>query len=173
MSLGCRALIDLLRFFACFPHRLDLNLRSSKSDEEDVVLSVSVRFHDNCIVRNTWHDGEWQEEERDENLDQAMADHPNPIVAGEIFKFYILIGDQRFHIAVNNQSYCTYAYRLPVENIRTIQIKYDLQFVAQVDQRSAFPFPFPPVQFDDPRNVFSNDYPRPFKNGNEIARTRE
>lgn len=155
-------------FYFYFPsvfHRLDLNLRTSKSDDEDVILNVSVRFHDNCIVRNTWHNGEWQEEERDENLDQTVVDHPNPVVAGEIFKFYILIGDQKFHIAVNNQSYCTYAYRLPVETIRTIQLNYDLQFVTQVDQRSAFPFPFPPVQFDDPRNVFSNDYPRPFKNG--------
>lgn len=145
--------------------RLDLNLRASKNDDDDVILNVSVRFHDNCIVRNTWHNGEWQQDEREENLDETIVDQPNPIVAGEIFKFYILIGDQKFHIAVNNQSYCTYAYRLPVEKIRTIQIKYDLQFVTQVDQRSAFPFPFPPVQFDDPRNVFSNDYPRPFKNG--------
>lgn len=88
--------------------------------------------------------------------------------AGEIFKFYILIGDQKFHIAVNNQTFCTYAYRLPVESIRTVQLKYDLQFVTQVDHRAVFPSPHPPVQFDDARNIFSNDVPKPFKYGKFI-----
>ena len=87
------------------------------------------------------------------------------VLLGEIFKFYILIGDQQFHIAVNNRPFCTYAYRLPAESIRTIQLKYDLQFVTQVDHRAVFPTPHPPVQFDDARNIFSNDVPKPFKCG--------
>lgn len=85
--------------------------------------------------------------------------------AGEIFKFYILICDQKFYIAVNNAEYCTYDYRMPAESIRTVQLKYDLQFVTQVDHRSIFPTPHPPVQFDDARNIFSNDVPQPFKSG--------
>lgn len=54
---------------------------------------------------------------------------------------------------------------MPVDLIRTVQLKYDLQFVTQVDQRSIYPMPHPPVQFDDARNIFSNDVPRPFKSG--------
>lgn len=91
------------------------------------------------------------------------------IFSGEIFKFYILIGDQQFHIAVNNQSFCTYNYRLPVECIRTVELKYDLQFLTQVDHRSVFPSPHPPVQFDDARNIFSNDVPQPFEYGNILS----
>lgn len=78
---------------------------------------------------------------------------------------YILIGDQKFHIGVNNQPFCRFDYRLPIETIRTVQLERDLQFVTQVDHRSVFPFPHPPVQFDDTRNIFSNDIPRPFKYG--------
>lgn len=83
------------------------------------------------------------------------------------FQFFVsfFLRPKQFHIAINNQSYCTYAYRLSIDKIRVLQLKNDLQFVTQVDQRTAFPFLFPPVQFDDPRNAFSNDYPRPFKSG--------
>lgn len=148
--------------------RLDLRLKCGKNEEDSIVLNLSVLFHENSIARNSCVGGEWGIQERTENLDENV-EKPNPICAGEMFKFYILIGDQKFHIAVNNAPYCTFSYRLPIETIRTIQLKYDLQFLSQIDHRSAFPFPFPPVQFDDPRNVFSNDYPRPFKSGKIIS----
>lgn len=87
------------------------------------------------------------------------------VFTGQIFKFYILMCDLKFYIAVNNSEFCTYDYRMPVDLIRTVQLKYDLQFVTQVDHRSTFPTPHPPVQFDDARNIFSNDVPQPFKSG--------
>lgn len=176
-------------FRLCFGHRLDLNLRSGKSDEDNIVLNLLVDFHENAITRNSRINGEWGIKERDENMyDSREDDTLNPIISGkkefavqrkmtndlidicsisgEIFKFYILIGDQKFHIAVNNQQFCTYDFRLPPESIRTVQLEYDLQFVTQVDHRSVFPSPHPPVQFDDARNIFSNDVPRPFNYGN-------
>lgn len=90
-------------------------------------------------------------------------------LTGEIFKLYVLICDQKFYIAVNNEAFCTYDYRLPYHLIRTVQLKYDLQFVTQVDHRSIFPSPHPPVQFDDARNIFSNDVPKPFKYGKLLS----
>lgn len=95
------------------------------------------------------------------NANQIM----NFSIAGQIFKFYLSLCDTKFYIAVNNVEFCTYDYRIPVELIRTVQLKYDLQFVTQVDQRSIYPTPHPAVQFDDARNIFSNDVPRPFKYG--------
>ena len=91
--------------------------------------------------------------------------------AGQIFKFYISLCDAKFYIAVNNVEFCTYDYRMPVDLIRTVQLKYDLQFVTQVDQRSIYPTPHPPIQFDDARNIFSNDVPRPFKPGHVMVIT--
>lgn len=103
-------------------------------------------------------------------MDHLYIDHFNHNLIllrfqGELFKIYILVGDQQFHIGFNNQPYCRYAYRLPIELIRTVQLQYDLQFVTQVDHRSVFPFPHPPVQYDDTRNIFSNDFPKLFKFG--------
>lgn len=85
--------------------------------------------------------------------------------AGQIFKFYLSLGDTKFYIAVNNVEFCTYDYRIPVDSIRTVQLKYDLQFVTQIDHRSVYPTPHPPIQFDDAQSIFSNDVPRPFKSG--------
>lgn len=149
----------------CVIRRLDLNLRRDKKKDADIALNLALRFHEKVIIRNSRQNGEWGTEEREENLYSKTNPNLNAIVAGEIFKFYILIGDQQFHIALNNQPFCTFKYRMPIDSIRTIQLKHDLQFVTQVDHRSVFPFPHPPVQFDDNRNIFSNDVPRRFRFG--------
>lgn len=86
-------------------------------------------------------------------------------ISGEIFKFYILIGDSKFHIAINDKAYCKYDFRMPVEEIRTIQLDYDLQLVTQIDHRSTYPNPFPPIQCEDSRCIFSNDVPSKFRPG--------
>lgn len=148
-------------------------------------------FHNNIITRNSRLNGEWGEKEDTGNLYDRKDDTLNPIVsgkmnstcvnaliwsknqfAGEIFKFYILIGDQQFHIAINNQPYCKFNYRQPAETIRTVELMHDLQFLTQIDHRSVFPSPHPPVQFDDARNIFSNDVPKPFRHG-EFTRATE
>lgn len=149
----------------CVIRRLDLNLRSGKIKDADIALNLAVRFYEKVIKRNSRQNGEWGTEEQEDHLYSKTNLNLNPILAGGIFKFYILIGDQQFHIAVNNQPFCTFKYRMPIDSIRTIQLKHDLQFVTQVDHRSAFPFPHPPVQFDDNRNIFSNDVPRRFRFG--------
>lgn len=145
----------------CIIRRLDLNLRNGKKKDTDIALHLGVRFYAKAMIRNSRHNGEWGTEEREQDLYSKTNPNPvkNPIEAGEIFKFYILIGDQQFLIDVNNQPFCTFKYRMSIDSIRTIQLKHDLQFVTQVDHRSVFPFPHPPVQFDD------NDVPRRFRFG--------
>lgn len=122
-----------------------------------------MRFHENSIARNTCQLGEWGEEERSEHLiDEKVT---NPLAAGEKFKIYILIGDEKFHIALNNQPYCTYAHRMPIDEIRTIQLAYDLQVVTQIDHRAIYPSAIPAVQYDENNMTFSSDVPMLFKPG--------
>lgn len=122
-----------------------------------------MQFRENIVVRNTCQLGEWGEEERTEHLINEKV--TNPLVAGEKFKIYILIGDEKFHIAFNNQSYCTYAHRMPVEEIRTLQLAYDLQVVTQIDHRTIYPSAIPAVQYDEANMIFSSDVPMLFKPG--------
>lgn len=69
---------------------MDINLASGKN-EAPVSLSLSVRFHEDIIVRNTsLEDGSWGVEERENNLDAYTV--PNPLIAGTIvqcIRFYI------------------------------------------------------------------------------------
>lgn len=83
---------------------------------------------------------------------------------------YILVGDNRFSIAINDDPYCMYDFRLPVDEIRTIEVTRDLQSISQIDHRSVFPQPMPIVQADSSRFDFSNDAPRKFYSGHVIRR---
>lgn len=98
--------------------RVNINFQSGKSDEADIILHLSIRFHDDIIVRNSKLGGSWGGEERDENLNELTA--PNPTTPGDVFKLYILIGDDRFHIAINGHPYCTYGFRAALSEIRSI-----------------------------------------------------
>lgn len=163
----------------------EVNFRNSKDEEAQIALHLSVRFDEDIIVRNTRIDGAWGPEEREENLHPFTT--PNPIVPGtwtnslfslyvyveyifiiilgETFKIYILVGDQRFHIAINDEPYCTYTFRMPLETIRTIQITRDIQSVVQIDHRSVYPTSIPAIQVDDNNIEFSNDIPKKFPPG--------
>ncbi|CRK92982.1 CLUMA_CG006589, isoform A [Clunio marinus] len=139
---------------------LVINLSNGKVGEVDIPFHFSVRFHSENIIRNTLMEQAWGDEEIEDNL---MAS-PNPIMSGWDFKVYILTGDDRFHVSVNDQPFCTYSYRMPLDTIRAIQVLGDLQKIYQVDHRRAYPSPWPFVQqdirkgqeisFDTPRQFF-------------------
>ncbi|XP_058442756.1 32 kDa beta-galactoside-binding lectin [Malaya genurostris] len=149
--------------------RIDINFLSGKSDEADNILHISIRFLEDIIVRNSKIGGSWGYEERAESLNELTA--PNPITAGELFKLYILVGDDKFHIAINGQPYCTYAFRATLSEIRAISLFKDIQQITQIDHRQAFPTPFPAIQLEEKFNSFSNDVPKPFLPGHVIVIT--
>ncbi|XP_058811288.1 32 kDa beta-galactoside-binding lectin lec-3-like isoform X2 [Topomyia yanbarensis] len=147
----------------------DINFLSGKSEEADNILHFSVRFLEDIIVRNSKIEGGWGPEERHDGLNELTA--PNPITPGELFKLYILVGDDKFHIAINGQPYCTYTFRAPLSEIRAISLFKDIQQIIQIDHRQAFPTPFPAIQLEETFNSFSNDVPKPFLPGHVIVIT--
>lgn len=169
-SIAC--FVYLLRNLQLTPPKcsLDISLKAGNVDDADIPLHLSVRFDEDAIVRNTRLSGAWGDEERDENR------HPFtvacPLVAGDRFKVYIFVGDSRFHIAINDAAFCTYAFRMPVQHILAVDVQHDLQTITQMDQRATFPAPLPLVQMGDGgddgsggRMEFSNDVPRRFSAG--------
>lgn len=144
-----------------------VNLACGKSTEADIPLHISVRFHNESIIRNTLQEGSWGEEENDENLLSA----PNPIISGCYFKFYILVADDKFHIAINEQPFCTYNFRMPLEEIHAINIVGDVQCVTRVDHRRAYPSPWPMIQEDIKTDTFSSDAPRQYMPGHVMIIT--
>lgn len=147
-------------------HNLVINLTSGKFGEVDIPFHFSVRFHNENIVRNSLIDESWGAEEVEENL----LSSPNPIMSGWDFKVYILAGDDRFHVAINEQPFCTYMYRLPLENIHALQVLGDVQRIFQIDHRRAYPSPWPLVQEDLKRgHEISADVPRQFFPGHVMV----
>lgn len=150
--------------------RLEVNFASGKMDDAPIPLQIVANFQDDTIVRNTKIDGRtWGKAEERENLDDPKM--INPLLPGENFQFYILVGDSKFHITINGFPFCTYTYRMALNDIRTIIVQKDVQFITQIDHRQAYPFPRPIVQFDDPIFVFSNDTPKNFTAGHVIIVT--
>lgn len=94
------------------------------------------------------------------------------LITGENFKIYILVGDQRFHIAINDEPYCTYYFRVPLNHIQTVEITDDIQSVVQVDHRSVYPTAFPATHLDDKKIEFSNDIPKKFTPGKYFGATK-
>lgn len=79
------------------------------------------------------------------------------------------MGDLCFHISINGNPYCTFMYRLPIQEIRTIFIDKDIQTIRQIDHRTSFPSPYPMIQCDpEPGIIFSNDVAKRFKPGKNL-----
>jgi hypothetical protein len=134
-----------------------INLASGRNEQDDIPLHISVHFHSETILRNAQIEQAWGDEEVSEG-----ATSSNPIVSGWDFKVLIMTGDEKFHIAINDQPYCTFNYRLPLEVIHTLVIGGDLQKVYQVDHRKIFPSPYPMLHESLGRGTqLSFDVPRP------------
>lgn len=145
---------------------LVINLQSGKVGEVDIPFHFSVRFHTENIVRNALVEQSWGEEEIDENL----LSSPNPIIAGWDFKVYILTGDERFHVAINDQPFCTFNYRLPLGTIHALHVSGDVQKIFQTDHRRAYPSAWPFIQEDTKRGMeISAEVPRQFFPGHVIV----
>lgn len=91
--------------------RLDLNLRNGRRKEDNIVLNLSVRFHEQVICRNSRIDGVWGDEERTENLYERKEDNLNPIVSGT--KPNMLIS--HVNISINTINYLFLAYRRNIQ----------------------------------------------------------
>jgi hypothetical protein len=140
----------------------EIDLAASKYDPTDIPLHISMQFHSETIMRNSLIDSAWGEEEIIENLMSS----PNPIISGWDFKVLIMTGDEKFHIAINDQPHCTYNYRLTLESIHAISITGDVQKIYQMDHRRAFPSPWPMLHEDIRRGPeFSFDAPKQFYPG--------
>lgn len=151
--------------------KLEINLAGKKIENVDIPLQILVNFIENTISRNTkTAENDWGKPEINENLYESEPKF-NPLTCGERFQFYILVGDEKFHISINGINFCTYKYRMPLNVIRSIIVCRDVQSVHQIDHRQIYPSPRPIVQFDNPVMVFSNDTPKQFTEGHVVIVT--
>lgn len=80
--------------------RIDINLAQGKMGGCPVPLHLSIRFHEDIILRNTKIEEDWGDEERDDNLHGLTT--PNPIIPGLkkylLFYFYFISSIYIFYL---------------------------------------------------------------------------
>lgn len=96
-------------------------------------------------------------------------------LAGEPFQIFILAWDDQFYIQLNGKPYCTYKYRLPLEeNLYLYVLGYGraaIENFRQIDHRRTLPYSWPWLQITDQNNEFSNEVPDRFQPGDVLVIT--
>jgi len=93
--------------------RFEINLTNSRGD---IVLHVNPRVNDRQLILNSAPAGNWGGEER----------KPLTISHGEEFKIIIMVTEQSFKIAVNNEHTADYNHRIPLNQAELVTVKGDV-----------------------------------------------
>ncbi|KAL6266845.1 hypothetical protein P5V15_003674 [Pogonomyrmex californicus] len=84
------------------------------TDSHDIALHFNPRLKENIIVRNTYQNGQWGDEERNGG---------SPLKAGCDFTLYIVCEECGYRIRINDNEYTFYSHRLPPTTITHLRIK--------------------------------------------------
>jgi Galactoside-binding lectin len=150
--------------------KFNVALTCGKAPESDIALVLSVDFNQKKIFRRACVNGSMTEMESTQNFTGTEA---NPIERYHYFKIYILVGDDRFHVSINDEKFCTFDFKMPVKNVKTILVTGDLEVVTQADHRKVFPVVYPLVSSDHEDVVFQGLIPKRFSPGHVIVITGE
>ncbi|KAM9733859.1 galectin-4-like isoform 2-T2 [Menidia menidia] len=102
---------DITRFF--------INLLCGESESSDVALHFNPRFDGwDKVVVNSRRGGSWGDEEKIRKM---------PFSKGEAFEMVVLVTSEGFQIKVNGKEFFLFPHRLPVEQVRAMQISGDVQ----------------------------------------------
>lgn len=138
--------------------KFNVSLMCGKTGNSDIAMMLFCNFGDGKVGRSSLVNGNWNESE-----DYAKVS--NPIKRDEDFTIHILVGDDRFHVSINEDSFCTYNFKIPVKEVKAISVSGDIENVTQVDHRLTFPSIYPLVNNDTPDVIFSGIIPRKFSPG--------
>nr|AAT11557.1 midgut specific galectin [Phlebotomus papatasi] len=158
-------------FFVCgkstgTADRVVFNLATGKN-LGDIPLHISARFRANVVVRNNRVGQCYGAEETSPGYNNVK----NPLVAGQEFKIYVLVGVDRFHISLNDVPFTEFMFRAPYRSIAVLQVLQDVEYIRQVDHRKVYPSPYPAVQVRSPWYSFSNDLPTIYNFGHVVVVT--
>lgn len=135
--------------------RLQINIQSGAAlkPRDDVMLHISVRPQENVIVRNHFQNQNWGAEERYGG---------NPIQAHQSFEIAITAEHAQYRIAINNQHYCTFVHRLPVNLAQYVSISGTCT-VAYITNDQTGPSPgFPPTHVRPHYPIATPAHPSPY-----------
>lgn len=84
------------------------------TDTLDIAMHFNPRLKENIIVRNTYQNGQWGDEERSGK---------SPIKAGSDFTLKIICEDNGYRIFINENEFAFYSHRISPQSITHLKIK--------------------------------------------------
>ncbi|XP_053676547.1 32 kDa beta-galactoside-binding lectin lec-3-like [Anopheles nili] len=95
--------------------RFNVNLQYGPEDDprDDTALHISLRPRDGRIVRNTYAEQCWQDEERSGGC---------PIGIDDPFTLEIRVKDTHYSVYINDIKYCTFTHRMSFEMVNFIHL---------------------------------------------------
>lgn len=145
--------------------KFSVSLACGKAGNSDIALMFYVDLAGGRITRSSLINGNWSDSESDENCTTSSS---NPIRRGKSFTIYILVGESRFHVSINDKSFCTYNFKSALKEIRAVTVSGDVEKVTQMDHRLVFPSLYPLVNNDTPDIVYSGFIPRKYEPGQVV-----
>lgn len=145
--------------------RFNIDLTTADGDETnpgDIQFSLSVRFKELVIVRNTYSRGiGWGPEETNQNLffDDGET---NPVRIGENFKIAIYVEKSMFLVSIDEKPFCKFTFRKPLNEIEKIRVHGDVEAMFQFNHIKA-------QSQNAHESLFSYLIPTNFKAGNVIV----
>ncbi|KRT81423.1 hypothetical protein AMK59_5658 [Oryctes borbonicus] len=100
--------------------RFDINFQTRETtyDTDDIAFHVSVRLVQGYIARNSFRDGDWEDEEDYGDL---------PIRPGQQFEALVLCEPTQFKVAINGRHFCDFKHRLAYAKISHFGVEGDVQ----------------------------------------------
>ncbi|XP_063699243.1 galectin-8-like [Culicoides brevitarsis] len=127
--------LHILARIKILPHSFFINLQDSTRiwPHPNIPLHLNSRFGQinkkNVIIRNSWLNGKWDEEER------CVTQDPHCFVPGGWFHLYIACHDEDYQIYLNDVLIAEYPFRINPNIVNTVLIQGDLR-LARVFCRS-------------------------------------
>ncbi|KZC04781.1 Tectonin beta-propeller repeat-containing protein, partial [Dufourea novaeangliae] len=105
---------DRLSFnFVCYTMTTSMK-QKCVMDSHDIALHFNPRFRENIIVRNTYQNGQWGDEERNGG---------SPLKAGSDFMIKIVCEIRGYRIFINDTEFTFYSHRILPQSITHLRIK--------------------------------------------------
>ncbi|XP_058678870.1 galectin-4-like [Ammospiza caudacuta] len=101
--------------------RFHVNLAMSSLEEADIALHVNPQFGAGVSVFNSRRGGRWEEE--------LSRDLP-PLHRGRAFEMIISVTTEGYRIQVNGTFYQEFPHRMPLENVKALNVAGDLELLS-------------------------------------------
>lgn len=83
-------------------------------ETNDVAFHFNPRLNENIVVRNTYQNNQWGDEERNGE---------SPLRAGSDFSLIISCEDRGYRVFINNTEFTYFCHRINPQNITHLRIK--------------------------------------------------